>query len=103
MEEQIMIKLRKENRKEQLRNAGMDTSKYFEFKVNQAHVGNFNFVPAAEYTYVEGDELKLVCLNEGYETYWDSETNTFRLRDIIQKVILHLIQLDMPRIKMMEQ
>ncbi len=54
----------------------------FEFTVNEEdeHFGYFNFKPAAEYTYTEGDEGKLVCLNEGYETYWDTTTSTFRLR-----------------------
>ncbi len=40
---------------------------------------NFNFKPAADYTYAEGDEAKLICLNEGYKTYWDETTSTFRL------------------------
>ena len=52
------------------------------FTVNEAdeHFVNFNFKPAEGYTYTEGDEDKLVCLNEGYETYWDVATSTFRLR-----------------------
>ena len=40
----------------------------------------FNMKPAAGYEYAEGDENKLVCQNEGYETYWDAATATFRLR-----------------------
>ncbi len=40
----------------------------------------FNFKPATGYTYTDGDEAKLVCMNSGYETYWDSTTQTFRLR-----------------------
>jgi len=40
----------------------------------------FNFKPAADYTYTAGDEAKLVCLNAGYETYWDTATSTFRLQ-----------------------
>ena len=40
----------------------------------------FNFKPASGYTYTAGDEAKLVCLNTGYETYWDSATSTFRLK-----------------------
>ena len=40
----------------------------------------FNFKPAADYTYTAGDEAKLVCLNAGYETYWDAATSTFRLQ-----------------------
>ncbi len=52
------------------------------FKVNEGdeHFANFNFKPAAGYTYTEGDEAKLVCLNEGYETYWDATTSTFRIK-----------------------
>ncbi len=52
------------------------------FTVNEAdeHFANFNFKPAAEYTYTEGDEAKLVCQNEGYSTYWDATTGTFRLK-----------------------
>ena len=52
------------------------------FSVNEsaANFAQFNFKPSAGYTYVEGDELKLICLNEGYETYWDDTTGTFRLQ-----------------------
>ena len=54
----------------------------FKFSVNASasNFAQFNFKPAAGYTYTEGDEAKLVCMNEGYETYWDAETSTFRLR-----------------------
>ena len=54
----------------------------FAFTVNEsaANFGAFNFKPAAGYTYTEGDEDKLVCLNEGYSTYWDAATGTFRLQ-----------------------
>ena len=54
----------------------------FEFTVNEgaSNFAQFNFKPAAGYTYTEGDEAKLVCMNEGYETYWDAATSTFRLR-----------------------
>lgn len=54
----------------------------FSFRVNEAssYFANFNFKPAAEYTYKAGDEAKLVCLNEGYSTYWDAATGTFRLK-----------------------
>ena len=41
----------------------------------------FNFKPAAGYTYAEGDEANLICMNEGYRTYWDNETATFRLKN----------------------
>ncbi len=56
----------------------------FKFTVNEADAdfANFNFKPAADYTYTEGDEAKLVCMNEGYETFWDEATSTFRLRAI---------------------
>ena len=56
--------------------------KGFEFTANEADedFANFNFKPAAGYTYTEGDEDKLVCLNDGYETYWDAATGTFRLQ-----------------------
>lgn len=52
------------------------------FKVNEAdeHFAKFNFKPADDYTYTEGDEDKLICMNDGYETYWDAATGTFRLR-----------------------
>jgi hypothetical protein len=52
------------------------------FTVNEAdeHFANFNFKPAAGYTYTAGDEAKLICMNEGYETYWDAATGTFRLQ-----------------------
>ena len=54
----------------------------FKFTVNESasNFAQFNFKPAAGYTYTEGDEAKLVCMNEGYETYWDAATSTFRLR-----------------------
>lgn len=38
----------------------------------------FNFKPAADYTYAEGNEAKLVCMNEGYETYWTG--TVFKIR-----------------------
>ncbi len=54
----------------------------FKFTVNEAsaNFAAFNFKPAAGYTYTEGDEAKLICMNEGYETYWDATTKTFRLK-----------------------
>jgi len=56
----------------------------FKFKVNEddEHFGNFNFKPAAGYTYTAGDEEKLVCMNPGYKTYWDAATSTFKLKAI---------------------
>lgn len=54
------------------------------FSVNEsaANFSSFNFKPAAGYTHVEGDEAKLVCMNDGYSTYWDAATGTFRLQAI---------------------
>ena len=54
----------------------------FKFTVNEsaANFAQFNFKPAAGYTYTEGDEAKLICMNEGYSTYWDAATSTFRLQ-----------------------
>ena len=52
----------------------------FEANESNAHFANFNLQPYEGYTYVEGDETKFVCLNAGYETYWDAATNSFRLR-----------------------
>lgn len=54
----------------------------FSFAVDEvdANFANFNFKPAAGYIYTDCDEAKLVCLNEGYETYWDAVTSTFRLQ-----------------------
>lgn len=52
------------------------------FTVNDEdeHFANFNFKPAAGYTYTADDEGKLICLNDGYEVYWDAATSTFRLK-----------------------
>ena len=56
----------------------------FEFTVNESasNFAQFNFKPATDYTYTEGDEAKLICMNEGYETYWDAATSTFRLKAV---------------------
>lgn len=53
-----------------------------QFAVNEsgANFSNFNFKPAAGYTYTDGDEAKLICMNNGYETYWDAASGTFRLQ-----------------------
>ena len=40
----------------------------------------FNFKPASDYTYTEGDEAKLVCLNDGYVTYWSESEGLFRIK-----------------------
>ena len=52
----------------------------FKFSVNEAHADVFNFKPAAEYSYTEGDEAKLICINEGYATYWDAANGVFKLK-----------------------
>ena len=54
----------------------------FKFTVNEAsaNFANFNFKPAAGYVYTVGDEAKLICMNEGYSTYWDAASGTFRLQ-----------------------
>jgi predicted outer membrane repeat protein len=53
----------------------------FRFTVNEgnANFASFNLKPASGYVYTEGDEEKLICLNEGYTTYWDEATSSFRL------------------------
>ena len=54
----------------------------FKFTVNEgSNFSAFNFKPAESYTYVDGDENKLICLNEGYTTYFDQTTGTFRLTE----------------------
>jgi len=52
------------------------------FSVNESatNFAQFNFKPAAGYTYTAGDEAKLICMNDGYSTYWDAATGTFRLQ-----------------------
>ena len=54
----------------------------FKFTVaeNTANFSQFNFKPAEGYVYTEGDEAKLICMNEGYSTYWDAATKTFKLQ-----------------------
>ena len=54
----------------------------FKFTVNEAsaNFANFNFKPKAGYVYTAGDEAKLICMNEGYSTYWDAASGTFRLQ-----------------------
>lgn len=53
------------------------------FKFNVANSNNFaafNLKPATSYTYTEGDETKLICQNEGYTTYWDATSGTFKIK-----------------------
>ena len=54
----------------------------FKFTVaeNTTNFSQFNFKPAEGYVYTEGDEAKLICMNEGYSTYWDAATKTFKLK-----------------------
>ena len=54
----------------------------FKFTVNEsaANFSQFNFKPAGGYTYTTGDEAKLICMNAGYETYWDATNGVFRLK-----------------------
>ena len=54
----------------------------FKFTVDEsnANFSAFNFKPAKDYTYTAGDEAKLICMNEGYSTYWDAATGTFKLQ-----------------------
>ena len=52
----------------------------FVVEVEDALFPKFMLDPADGYVYTEGDELKLVCLNEGYETYWDADAKVFRLQ-----------------------
>ena len=47
-----------------------------------ANFNAFNFKPSESYVYAEGDENKLICQNEGYETYYDTDTKTFRLKTV---------------------
>ncbi len=55
----------------------------FKFTVDETNE-NFayfnNFKPDEGYVYVDGDEEKLICMNEGYETYWDETSRTFKLQ-----------------------
>ena len=46
-----------------------------------ANFSAFNFKPEASYTYTEGDENKLICMNSGYSTYFDTASNTFKLKE----------------------
>ena len=51
------------------------------FMINEGdNFFSFNFKPESSYEYTEGDEDKLICLNEGYETYYDTTSKTFRIK-----------------------
>ncbi len=54
----------------------------FKFTADEAaaNFAAFNLKPAEGYVYTEGDEAKLVCMNENYVTYWDAATESFRLQ-----------------------
>ncbi len=52
------------------------------FEISDSYINSFCFYPATGYTYTEGDEAKLICLNEGYETYWNAEKDAFYIREI---------------------
>lgn len=54
----------------------------FTVNENNANFANFNFKAAVDYVYTQGDEAKLICLNDGYETYYDQANNCFKLRAI---------------------
>lgn len=59
------------------------TEQFGTIKFNVAEDSNFaafNIKPATSYTYTEGDEAKLICLNEGYTTYYDTATGTFKIK-----------------------
>ncbi len=53
---------------------------YFKVNENVSHFENFHFAPAEGYTYTVGDEAKLICLNEGYSTYWDADAQVFKIQ-----------------------
>jgi len=55
--------------------------KGFKFIVEEgSNFANFNFKPAAGYSYTAGDEAKLDCQNSGYSTYWDATNGVFKLK-----------------------
>ena len=62
----------------------------FKFKVTEgtANFAAFNFKPAADYVYTEGDEDKLVCMNEGYKTYWDADKGVFKIKIYVESVTI---------------
>ena len=61
--------------------------KGFEFTVAAGdNFASFNLDPADGYVYTEGDEDKLVCLNEGYKTYWDADKGVFKIKSYIISV-----------------
>lgn len=52
----------------------------FTTNVNVSNFAQFNFKPYDGYVYTEGDEDKLVCTLDGYETYWDAASGLFKLQ-----------------------
>ncbi len=48
------------------------------------NITQLNIVPAEGYTYVAGDENKLICENTGYETYWDAESSCFKVMKVTE-------------------
>ncbi|MBR4880384.1 MAG: hypothetical protein IKU19_00515, partial [Clostridia bacterium] len=52
----------------------------FTTSTTAANFSKFNFKPANDYVYTEGDEAKLVCLNDGYTTVWDAANSKFVLQ-----------------------
>ena len=53
----------------------------FKFYVTEGeNFSAFNLKPVTGYTYTEGDETKLICQNEGYETYWDAQAGVFKIQ-----------------------
>ena len=56
----------------------------FSFSTDEmaANFAAFNLKPADGYVYTPGDEAKLVCLNEGYVTYWDAASASFKIQTI---------------------
>jgi hypothetical protein len=55
----------------------------FSFKIAETPDSNddcvYNFKPYEGYVYTEGDEAKIKCLNDGYETVWNSTINQFEV------------------------
>ena len=65
-------------------NLKADFSSFKFIVADGANFSAFNFKPEASYTYTEGDENKLICLNSGYTTYYDAASGTFRLMEVTE-------------------